>query len=125
MQATDIIRAILDLIDQVEISPEKEPTQEPETVVEPPASDELARFKQIAGILPTEPMGDIANAPAPKYADVDAVTTLAGGGLNGPKHPRDIRVKDVSAYPEYTAPESGEQKPSIHAQLIAILNGLK
>ena len=122
MQATDIIRTLLDLIDQVDTQPIKEP----ENVVEPPPSDELARFKQIAGILPTEPMGDIANAPAPKYADVDAVTTNAGGGLNGPKHPRDIRVKDVSAYPEYTAPENTEeQKPTVHMQLMAILNGLK
>jgi hypothetical protein len=26
------------------------------------------------------------------------VTTLAGGGLNGPKDPADIRVKDPGAY---------------------------
>ena len=31
-------------------------------------------------------------------ADIDAVTTNAGGGVNGPKHPADIRVKDPGAY---------------------------
>jgi hypothetical protein len=40
----------------------------------------------------------IANAPDEKYADIDAVTTLAGGGVNGPKHPADIRVKDPRGY---------------------------
>jgi len=27
------------------------------------------------------------------------VTTHAGGGVNGPKHPHDLRVKDPSMYP--------------------------
>ena len=40
----------------------------------------------------------LANSPDEKYADVSAVTTKAGGGLNGPKHPKDIRVKDPSPY---------------------------
>jgi hypothetical protein len=40
----------------------------------------------------------LANSPNEKYADVSAVTTKAGGGLNGPKNPKDIRVKDASPY---------------------------
>jgi hypothetical protein len=31
------------------------------------------------------------------------VTTDAGGGLNGPKHPADLRVKDPSMYPNFQA----------------------
>ena len=40
----------------------------------------------------------LANSPDEKYADISAVTTKAGGGLNGPKNPKDIRVKDPSPY---------------------------
>jgi len=29
---------------------------------------------------------------------IEAVTTDAGGGVNGPKHPADIRVKDPRGY---------------------------
>jgi hypothetical protein len=42
--------------------------------------------------------GPLANSPNEVVADVDAVTTLAGGGVNGPKHPDDIRVKDPRGY---------------------------
>ena len=40
-----------------------------------------------------------ANEPGEVYADIDAVTTLAGGGHNGPKHPSDIRGEHPSMYP--------------------------
>ena len=33
-----------------------------------------------------------SNTPEEKYADIDAVTDHAGGGVNGPKHPADLRV---------------------------------
>jgi len=42
----------------------------------------------------------VANRPNEVVAPVSAVTTDAGGGVNGPKHPHDIRVKDPSAYPD-------------------------
>lgn len=41
------------------------------------------------------------NAPNEQYADVESVTTHAGGGVNGPKHPADIRADSVSMYPEF------------------------
>ena len=35
---------------------------------------------------------EYSNTPEEKYADIDAVTDHAGGGVNGPKHPADLRV---------------------------------
>ena len=104
MKITDIIRKVLDVIDQAECEQAQETPAPIEAEVEitnipvDPYSDEVRRMKQIAGLLPVgEPV--IANAPNEQYADVDAVTTLAGGGPNGPKHPHDLRVKDPSMYP--------------------------
>jgi len=42
--------------------------------------------------------GEYSNTPNEIVADVDSVTTLAGGGPNKPKHPADIRVKDPRGY---------------------------
>jgi hypothetical protein len=44
-------------------------------------------------------MSPLANSPNEKIASIDAVTVDAGGGINGPKHPHDLRVKDPSMYP--------------------------
>lgn len=105
MRITDIIRKVLDVIDQAECEQEQtQPSAPIEAEVEitnipvDPYSDEVRRMKQIAGLLPVnEP--EIANAPNEQYADVNAVTVDAGGGPNGPKHPHDLRVKDPSMYP--------------------------
>lgn len=95
MRIQDIIRSVLDLIDQV-----KEPTEQPDDTPDGYCDDDLARFKQIAGIVsqPGE-MSPLSNAPNERIADIDAVTVDAGGGVNGPKHPHDIRVKDPSQHP--------------------------
>jgi len=87
MRAQDIIRAVLDLIDKSEEIPDSTCGAEES---EPIAS----RFKQIMAILDSDSTGPYSNTPNEVVADVDAVTTLAGGGVNGPKHPHDIRVKD-------------------------------
>ena len=94
MRTTDIIRAVLDLIDGAE--QEKVNVQ----VTAPPEQGEpiASRFKQIFNLLDDGDKPNIANAPNEKYADVEAVTTDAGGGVNGPKHPDDIRVKDPRGY---------------------------
>jgi hypothetical protein len=42
--------------------------------------------------------GPLANSPNEVVAPVSAVTTDAGGGVNSPKHPDDIRVKDPKGY---------------------------
>ena len=96
MRATDVVRQVLDLLDEIE---------GPQVKVDVDiASDETcgaeigepiaSRFKQIFAMLDAPEGGPLANSPNEVVADIDAVTTLAGGGVNGPKHPADIRVKD-------------------------------
>ena len=43
------------------------------------------------------------NSPAEVVAGIESVTTNAGGGLNGPKNPADIRADSVSMYPNFQA----------------------
>lgn len=96
MRAQDIIRTVLDLIDQdvepqgvtVKVDPQPEEG-------EPVAS----RFKQILAMLQNRDNDSpLSNAPNEVIAPVSSVTTDAGGGLNGPKHPGDIRVKDPRGF---------------------------
>lgn len=61
--------------------------------------DDPNRIKQIADLLTGNPCREIQNQPDEQYASIEAVTTHAGGGVNGPKHPHDIRVKDPSQHP--------------------------
>ncbi len=94
MRIQDIIRSVLDIIDQVD--GDDTPSDEPIGYTD----DDIDRFKQIAGIMPKDgEMSVLANSPNEKVADIDAVTVDAGGGVNGPKHPHDIRVKDPSQHP--------------------------
>lgn len=103
MRAHEIIRNLLDLIDAIDGVPELH--VEPGVGVheiEPdmPADAEINRFKQIAGILDAEPgCSEFQNEPNEVYLSISSVTTDAGGGVNGPKHPHDIRIKDPSMYP--------------------------
>ena len=96
MRAQDIIRAVLDLIDQ-----DVEPQGPTLTLDAPPEQGEpvASRFRQILAMLDNPVDSSIANSPNEVVAPISAVTTDAGGGVNGPKHPHDIRVKDPSAYP--------------------------
>lgn len=97
MRAQELIQAILSIIDQAE-QPEQEPViavqldtdQEPETAADF-YDEEMRRMKQIAGLRDTGEMSPLSNAPNPQYAPVSAVTVDAGGGLNNPKHPADLR----------------------------------
>lgn len=117
MRANEIIRSILDLIDGVD-SGEQQPTvkiafgaepveSEPVAVIAEPsddefASDDIRRFKQIVDLANDDTDGSdspFSNAPNEKIADIDAVTTDAGGGMQAPKHPSDIRVQHPSMYP--------------------------
>jgi hypothetical protein len=97
MRATDIIRNVLDLIDSID-----QPGAEVVVPVPAPADDDLRRMQQIAGLQTDEPTC-FANEPVEAYADVAAVTVDAGGGVNGPKHPSDIRSDSVSMYPDFQA----------------------
>jgi len=98
MRATEIIRGVLDLIDQVECA------QQPATV------DPIGgAFAQLFAQMSAEPVevrsaGMYDNSPDTHVQGVDSVTTAAGlGGLNGPKNPSDIRSNSVSMYPNYGA----------------------
>ena len=95
MRTTDIIRAVLDLID----GSEQENKVNVQVTAPPEQGEPIAsRFKQIFAMLDAPNAGPLANSPNEVVADIDSVTTLAGGGVNGPKHPDDIRVKDPGAY---------------------------
>lgn len=97
MRAQDIIRAVLDLLDKSE-----EPSGSVEVTTDmPPEEGEpiASRFKQIFAMLNNPSEGEYSNTPNEVVADIDAVTTDAGGGINAPKHPHDIRVAHASMYP--------------------------
>ena len=100
MRATDIVRQVLDLLDQVEGQHDIEPG----VILDDDACDAeqgepiAGRFKQIFAMLDAPSAGPLANSPNEVVADIDAVTTLAGGGVNGPKHVDDIRVKDPRGF---------------------------
>jgi len=95
MRATDIVRQVLDLLDAVEGSHDLKPEAEITVNQNAEPND---RFKQILAMLDADSFGPLANSPNEIVADVDSVTTLAGGGVNGPKHPGDIRVKDPRGF---------------------------
>ena len=110
MRATEIIRGILDIIDQVEEPAHPEGMDmavqitkvvpEIDTISLSKDAGEINRFRQIVDLLPDDnDMSPLSNSPNPKVADIDAVTTHAGGGVNGPKHPADIRTNAPSMFP--------------------------
>jgi len=102
MRATQLIRQVLDLLDNIDtqhdaslpldiVSSAPDPSAEPG---EPVAS----RFKQILAMLNNPADGNYSNTPNEVIAPISAVTTDAGGGVNGPKNPADIRVKDPRGF---------------------------
>ena len=99
MRATDIIRGVLDLIDRVDCAQ----ISEPEVVALAPVQTgvDSNRFKQIFDILSAERSQMYDNSPAEVTAGIEAVTTTAGGGVNGPKNPADIRADSVAMYPNH------------------------
>jgi hypothetical protein len=93
MRATDIIRGVLDLIDQVDCAQQE---------TQPMPAPVVGSFAEIFAQMSAEPQG-YDNSPDPHVQGIDSVTTNAGGGLNGPKHPADIRSDSVSMFPAYQA----------------------
>jgi hypothetical protein len=90
MRATDIIRGVLELIDQVECA-QQQVQQEPIA----------GSFAEIFATMSAEKQG-YDNSPDPHVQGIDSVTTAAGlGGTNGPKNPADIRSDSVSMFPAY------------------------
>lgn len=96
MRATEIIRDLLDLIDNIEASDQPQSGVEADVTITAPDGD-VNRFKHIVDLMSTAPY---STAPDPKIAPIAAVTTDAGGGVNGPKHPRDLRGNSFPIYPE-------------------------
>jgi len=88
MTTTDIIRAVLDIIDNAGSTPSAV-----DAVPNEPG-EQTSRFKQIFAMLQNPSDGPYANTPNEIVTNVDSVTTDAGGGVNGAKHVDDLRVKD-------------------------------
>jgi len=83
MRITEIIRALLDRLDQLEQDQERDQA-------------DANRSEQIRDLRQNQPY---TTKPQEQYADIDAVTTNAGGGWQGPKDPADIRGEHPSLYP--------------------------
>ena len=99
MRATDIVRQVLDLLDQVEGQHDIEPEAIPDDTCGSEQGEPIAgRFKQIFAMLDAPSTSPLANSPNEVVADIDSVTTLAGGGVNGPKHVDDIRTAHPRQY---------------------------
>jgi hypothetical protein len=94
MRATEIIRGVLDLIDQVETAP----TETSNPTAAEYYDDETRRFDQISDLIDTD-AGTYDNSPADAIASIETVTIKAGGGTNAPKHPADIRADSIAMYP--------------------------
>ena len=96
MRAQDIIRAVLDVLDQQD----EDIRVDVDTVVPNEPGEQTSRFKQIFHMLSqrNKPK-QYSNSPRDAVADIESVTTLAGGGVNGSKHPADIRGEHASMYP--------------------------
>jgi hypothetical protein len=95
MRATDIIRGVLDLIDQVDCAQQEQPAD--------PIGGAFAQlFAQMT--TPVAEPQRYDNSPNVRVQGIDSVTTAAGlGGLNGAKNPADIRSDSVSMFPAYQA----------------------
>ena len=108
MRMHELIAGIMDLIGQahspneitIVTAPEPEEQLSPLSMTHKD-SEELNRMKQIAGLMPSSCATEYANEPGEQYAGIEAVTTHAGGGVNGPKHPSDIRGEHQSMYPTH------------------------
>ena len=88
MRATEIIRDLLDLIDKVEDQSPAEQHQD----------DEQRRMDQIADLQGCDTDATYQNEPDEKVGDITVVTTRAGGGMQEPKHPADIRGEHGRLY---------------------------
>ena len=112
MKIQDIIRNVLDIIDGVNeptVTIPKSNEISPLTYASP--GDDINRFKQIIDLADNPERDVYCNEPNVTYGGLDSVTINAGGGMNGPKHPADIRVKDPSATPHLIGQDF--EQPSI------------
>lgn len=98
MRATEFIRGLLDLIDTIDSQQDQVVAVEPVAVNIEAPSDDINHFKQIVDFLTSGEQQGYANQPNEVVADLDAVTTAAGGGVNGSKDIDDLRGDSVRIY---------------------------
>ena len=110
MRATDIIRNLLDVIDQVDSANQSDVVAVVSTEEPVQTGVDSNRFKQIFDILSAERNQMYDNSPAEVVAGIESVTTHAGGGWNGPKNPADMRANSISMYPNYQAESKGQDQ---------------
>lgn len=94
MRIADLLRQFADIVDK--LSQPDSTSGEMSPVAD---GDDPNRFRQIMDLISKERRGELENTPQEEYADIASVTIHAGGGVNGPKHPHDLRVKDPSQHP--------------------------
>ena len=80
MRATEFIRGLLDLIDDLE-NKEDNVTDYEDEIVEP---DQETQY---------------SNSPDEHVTPIDTILSI-GNDINKPKHPADIRVSTVALYPD-------------------------
>ena len=98
MRIAELLRGILDAIEKEESAQSPEPEMSV-TMTQPIEDDGVRRFQQISDLIPNQNVDTVVNRPQEQYADIKAVTTAAGGGMQTPKHPADIRGEQPSIYP--------------------------
>lgn len=115
MRAADIIRNLLDLMDEIDCPDPAPIPAHAEMQLVLPANDPIVtavdanepsdknHFRQIFDILSAQNNKMYSNSPAEVVAGIESVTTHAGGGLNGPKSPADMRADSVAMYPNFQA----------------------
>jgi hypothetical protein len=92
MRVSEIIRQVLDVIDQVEAQAAEQPVEDMGY-----SDKDIKRFRQIAGLTTDK---QYSTEPNEQYMDIDAVTVDAGSdSWQGTKHPADIKGEHPSLYP--------------------------
>jgi hypothetical protein len=64
---------------------------------EPAVNDDIRRFRQIVDLADKQ-QTEYTNTPKEEYSGIESVTTDAGGGMNGAKHPKDLRGNSFRIY---------------------------
>lgn len=98
MRVAEIIRQVLDILDQAD------PQEQPEQPIEDMgySDTDIKRFQQIAGLTTDK---QYSTTPNEQYADVDSVTNQAGAdSWQGTKEPEDIRGTTFRIYPSKERP---------------------
>jgi hypothetical protein len=90
MRVSEIIRQVLDVIDQAQAA--EQPVEDMGY-----SDQDIKRFRQIAGLTTDKQYN---TEPNEQYMDIDAVTVDAGSdSWQGTKHPADIKGEHPSLYP--------------------------